>query len=42
VRQTAATPADPLAQARDAVARGAPRDAVIERLRVNGIDPAGL
>jgi hypothetical protein len=40
--QTAAPPADPLAQARDAVARGAPRDAVIERLRVNGIDPAGL
>jgi hypothetical protein len=33
---------DPLAQARDAINRGAPRDAVIKRLRDNGIDPAGL
>ncbi|WP_149576380.1 hypothetical protein [Xanthobacter oligotrophicus] len=33
---------DPLAQARDAISRGAPRDAVIQRLRQNGIDPAGL
>lgn len=31
-----------LAQARDAIAKGAPRDAVIQRLRENGIDPAGL
>jgi hypothetical protein len=33
---------DALAQARDAIARGAPRDAVIQRLRQNGIDPGGL
>lgn len=33
---------DSLAQARDAISRGAPRDAVIQRLRQNGIDPAGL
>lgn len=33
---------DPLAQARTAIAGGAPRDAVIKRLRDNGIDPAGL
>ena len=33
---------DPLAQARDAIDRGAPRDAVIQRLRNNGIDPSGL
>lgn len=31
-----------LQQARDAIARGAPRDAVIQRLRQNGIDPKGL
>lgn len=35
-------PADPLSGARDAIARGAPRDAVIKRLQENGIDPAGL
>jgi hypothetical protein len=33
---------DPLAQARDAIARGADKNAVIERLKANGIDPAGL
>lgn len=33
---------DPLAAARDAIARGAPKDAVIKRLRDNGIDPKGL
>jgi hypothetical protein len=33
---------DLLAQARDAITRGAPRDAVINRLRDNGIDPSGL
>jgi hypothetical protein len=33
---------DPLSMARDAIARGAPRDAVIQRLRQNGIDPSGL
>jgi len=39
----AASPAgDPLAQARAAIAAGAPRAAVIERLQKNGIDPAGL
>ena len=31
-----------LSQARDAIARGAPRAAVIERLRQAGIDPSGL
>jgi hypothetical protein len=31
-----------LQQARDAIARGAPREAVIQRLRQNGIDPKGL
>lgn len=33
---------DPLAEARDALARGAPRDAVIQRLQQNGIDTSGL
>lgn len=33
---------DPVSAARDAIARGAPRDAVIQRLRENGIDPGGL
>lgn len=32
----------PLAQARDAIDRGADRNAVIKRLRENGIDPSGL
>ncbi len=36
------TTADPLAAARDAIAKGAPRDQVEKRLRENGIDPAGL
>lgn len=31
-----------LQSARDAIARGAPREAVIQRLRENGIDPSGL
>lgn len=31
-----------LQQAKDAISRGAPRDKVIQRLRENGIDPAGL
>lgn len=31
-----------LTKAREALAKGAPRDKVIERLRKNGIDPAGL
>jgi hypothetical protein len=35
-------PSGALAAARDAIARGAPRDAVIKRLQENGIDPAGL
>lgn len=34
--------ADPLAQAREAIAKGADRNAVIQRLRQNGIDPKGL
>jgi hypothetical protein len=34
--------ADPLAQARDAIAKGADRNAVIQRLQQNGIDPSGL
>ena len=33
---------DALAMARDAIARGAPRDAVIKRLREHGVDPSGL
>jgi len=33
---------DPLAAARAAIEKGAPRDAVIKRLQENGIDPAGL
>lgn len=33
---------DPLSQARDAIAKGAPRDAVIQRLQQNGINPSGL
>jgi len=35
-------PGDPLAEARAAIARGAPRDKVIERLRANGINSDGL
>lgn len=41
-QHAAATAPDPLAEARDAIARGAPRDAVIQRLQQNGIDPKGL
>lgn len=33
---------DPLSQARAALSRGAPRDAVIQRLQQMGINPAGL
>ncbi len=33
---------DPLAEARAAIAKGAPRDAVIKRLQENGVDAAGL
>jgi hypothetical protein len=33
---------DPLAAARDAIKKGAPRDAVIKRLKDNGIDTSGL
>ena len=33
---------DPLSAARDAINRGAPRDAVIQRLKDNGIDTSGL
>lgn len=33
---------DPLAAARAAIAKGAPRDAVIQRLQQNGIDATGL
>lgn len=35
-------PSGALDDARAAISRGAPRDAVIQRLRENGIDPAGL
>lgn len=41
-QQTGGAQGDPLAQARDAISRGAPRAAVIQRLQQNGIDPAGL
>jgi hypothetical protein len=41
-QQTPAATMDPLAQARDAISRGAPRDKVIERLRQSGIDTTGL
>lgn len=34
--------ADPLAAARDAIAKGAPREAVLQRLQQNGIDATGL
>jgi hypothetical protein len=37
-----AAPTDPVAQARDAIARGAPRDQVIKRLQDSGIDTTGL
>jgi hypothetical protein len=40
--QQQAPQGDPLALARDAIDRGADRNAVIQRLRQNGIDPAGL
>lgn len=33
---------DPLAAAREAIKKGAPREAVIQRLKENGIDPSGL
>lgn len=41
-RSAPAAADDPIARARDAIARGAPRDAVIKRLKDNGIDPKGL
>lgn len=41
-RQAPQAGGDVLQRARDAIARGAPRDAVIQRLRENGIDPKGL
>lgn len=40
--QSQAPAADPLASARTAIAQGAPRSAVIQRLQQNGIDPKGL
>ncbi|SEH79386.1 hypothetical protein SAMN05216228_100860 [Rhizobium tibeticum] len=41
--QSSAQPSgDPLASARAAIAKGAPRDKVIQRLIDNGIDPKGL
>jgi hypothetical protein len=36
------TDARAIERARDAIARGAPRDAVIRRLQENGVDPKGL
>jgi len=38
----APAPADPLSQAREAIARGVPLDAVVQRLLERGIDPRGL
>ena len=40
--QAAPAPSDALAQAQAAIARGAPRAAVIQRLQAAGINPAGL
>lgn len=40
--QATPTPSDALAQAQAAIARGAPRAAVIQRLQAAGINPAGL
>ena len=37
-----AVPPDVLAKAKDAIAKGAPRDAVIKRLRDAGFNPSGL
>lgn len=37
-----ATAPDPIQMARDAIAQGAPRDAVLKRLRDNGIDPSRI
>jgi hypothetical protein len=42
LRNAAPAPGDVLDQARDAIRRGASRDAVISRLQNMGIDPAGL
>ena len=39
---TTAAPMTPLEKARKAIENGAPRDAVIERLKSNGIDPGDL
>jgi hypothetical protein len=39
---TAAPAGDPISLARDAIARGADRNAVIQRLQQNGINPSGL
>jgi len=39
---SAPAPAAVLSEARAAIQRGAPREAVLQRLRDNGIDPAGL
>jgi hypothetical protein len=42
-RAQAAPPSnDPLAAAKDAISKGAPRDKVIQRLQQHGIDPGGL
>jgi hypothetical protein len=41
-QQPAAPAADPLAEARAAISKGVPRDAVIKRLQEHGISPAGL
>jgi hypothetical protein len=40
--KSSAIAAGPISQAREAIAKGAPRDAVIKRLRDAGIDPKGL
>jgi len=41
-RAPAASADDPLTAARAAIAKGAPRDKVIERLRQHGVNPEGL
>ena len=40
--QPGAAASDPLSSAKAAIAKGAPRDAVIQRFKQHGINPEGL